>query len=612
MSKQPTPDEFLLQTSAREKWGKIGLGRRSGILVALFSVYSQQSLGIGEFADLKLLVDWCRKTGNSIIQLLPLNPVSFTFCPYDALSSFALEPAYLSLRLIPGLERSSIRGKIELIKKSFPRGRPYVDYRVKAEKIRILREFYLKEKIPDCADFQQFKTKNAYWLEDFAVFMALKDYHAGKPWYEWEAGYRERERRLLDRFTQEHHAEINFQIWLQWQLYRQLKAVKEYAIKNKVLLEGDLPILVSRDSADVWSRREFFKLELAAGAPPDMYCAKGQRWDMPTYNWGKIRSDEFGYLKEKLKYAQNFYDLLRIDHVLGIFRIWSIAYGEPRENQGLNGVFDPPEEKNWVGQGKEVLSVMLANSDMLLCAEDLGVIPKGCPETLEKLGIPGNDVQRWVKDWKVRHDFLKPQDYRLFSVAMLSTHDTTNWAAWWENEAGTIDETLFKRRCSQYRIEYAHVKEKLFDPALSRYGRLRWLKSITSTEIFLQLLSKGKEEAADLIDLYKNSFAEKEKLWQHLQLAGPVREKADREIVRQALKLSLETKSIFVINTLIDWLYLGEIFPGDPYQVRMNTPGTISEKNWSVVMPLSLEELLRHKINKEIRALIVSAYRTGP
>ena len=159
---------------------------------------------------------------------------------------------------------------------------------------------------------------------------------------------------------------------------------------------------------------------------------------------------------------------------------------------------------------------MLKNTDMLLCAEDLGVIPAVCTQTLREFGIPGNDVQRWTKDYKVRHDFLMPKEYRNLSVAMLSTHDTTNWAAWWENEAGTVDEALFIRKCHDRKIDFARVSLKLFDTNLSFHGRLRWKKEVDCTDKLLWELGKKREEVGDFIELYQNSFAEKEKLWKIL------------------------------------------------------------------------------------------------
>ncbi|MBI4972266.1 MAG: 4-alpha-glucanotransferase [Candidatus Omnitrophica bacterium] len=594
---------------SQDKWKRIGLRKRSGILVSLFSVYSKDSLGIGDFEDLKLLIDWSKKSGNSIIQLLPMNDLGATFCPYDGSSSFALEPAYLSLGQIKGAQKRHFRKRIAEIKEKFPLDRPYLDYRIKKEKINLLWDIYLEYKPDESKGFKDFIRKNSYWVFDFALFKVLKDYQNDLPWYEWEEKYKSRDLKELTIFSRSHERKIDFQVWLQWQLYQQFKAIKKYAEKKKILLKGDLPILVSRDSADIWQHQEFFKLDFAAGAPPDMYTALGQRWGMPTYDWEKIRQDNYRYLLERLKYAAEFYGLLRIDHVVGLFRIWSIPDDELPENKGLNGFFDPSDESKWGKQGKEILSFMLKNTNMLLCAEDLGVIPKICPQTLKELGIPGNDVQRWRKDWKIKHDFLKAQEYRQLSVAMLSTHDTTNWPAWWENEAGTVDEQLFIHRCTERGIDYTKIKEKLFDPQLSRNGRLRWLNSVTSAKILVDILGKPKEVLVDFIEIYENSFKEKEKLWRHLKLDGQMREKSDSEILKAALKVTLDAQSIFSIQLITDWLYLADIFKGDPYQYRLNTPGTISAKNWSQLLPLSLDKLLRHPVTSTIRKLIAASGR---
>jgi len=572
------------------------LKRRSGVLVPLFSVYSEKSFGIGDFEDLKLLIDWCNSTGNSILQLLPMNEVGPTFCPYDSISSFALEPMYISLNVLKGAKIKPVKEKIAKL---------HVDYRISEEKCNIVSDIFKREvDFARKSGFQKFIKENAYWLDDFSMYKALKSYHAGAPWYEWNEGYKRRDNYILEEFGKEHKDELNLYKWTQWHLFEQFKNVKEYAKSKQVLLKGDLPMLVSRDSADVWTHHEFFKLEYAAGAPPDMYCAKGQRWGMPTYNWENIEADDFKYIKEKLKFAQKLYDILRIDHVVGLFRIWSIPYNEPMENQGLNGFFDPASEKAWGGRGKKLLSVLRDNTSILLCAEDLGIIPKVCPDTLKEMRIPGNDVQRWVKDWKVKHDFLKGDKYRKLSVAMLSTHDTTNWAAWWENEAGTVDGDLFLRKCENRSINFHAVKEILFDPARSKHGRLRWREEINSTDKYVEILGKKHEELKDFIEVYENTYLEKEKLWEHLKLKGNMREKSDFNIVRAALEITAASKSCFCIELIFDLLNLADICKGDPYEYRINSPGTVSPKNWSLRIPLSLEELLRHKVNKEIKEII--------
>ena len=583
--------------------------KRAGVLVPLSLVYSKNSFGIGDFSDLKLSIDWLRETGSSILQLLPMNEMGSLFCPYDSLSSFGLEPLYISLLSLPLPKGKSFKRQIENLRKNLPNAALYVDYSMKKEKVRLLHEVFVLSAQVDSPELTRFKEDNAYWLGDFSLYKALKETHNNAPWYDWPDEFKNRNQEALNNFRANHAQEIKFEEWAQWQLYLQFKEAKEYAHRKGVFLKGDLPILVSRDSADVWAHPEFFKLDFAAGAPPDMYCAKGQRWGMPTYNWDRIAADGYRYLKEKLKYAENFYDIIRIDHVVGLLRIWSIPYNDPLENKGLNGFFDPLNESEWEVHGRRILEVMLENTNMFLCAEDLGMIPKACTDTLKKLNIPGNDVQRWVKDWNVRHDFLEPQDYRQLSVTMLSTHDTTNWPAWWEDEAGTVDEDLFRRKCAEKGIDSERVNPKLFDFICSCHERLRWDEGVNAVDKFLSILHKKKEEVPILVNLYENTFGEKEKLWKQLGLAGAMRDKCDKEILRAVLKLNLQASSLFCINTIVDLLYLDGLWQGNSYQYRINTPGTISNKNWSLKIPLSLENLLKHPVTKQIHKLVVDSGR---
>ncbi len=593
--------DCLPKSISKDNWKNTGFKKRAGVLIPLFSVYSKDSFGIGDLNDLKLIIDWAKLTSNSIVQLLPMNEVGAVFCPYDALSSFALEPAYISLkdfRKLKDKKFSQVSGDSE-----------HVDYAVKEEKLRLLWDIYLAKDLSQAFDFEEFQRKNFYWLSDFALFKVLREQHQGKPWYEWEQDFKYRQPEALRGFQQDNIEKITFQMWLQWILFRQFKEVSAYAARNNIFIKGDLPVLVSRDSADVWSHLEFFKLDFAAGAPPDMYCAKGQRWGMPTYNWEAIARDNYRYIKEKLKYAQEFYDILRIDHVVGLFRIWSIPYHAPEVNQGLNGVFDPLDEHLWNQHGRKILSVLVENTKMLLCAEDLGIIPKCCTDALLEFGIPGNDVQRWVKDWNLRHDFLGPGEYRQLAVAMLSTHDTTNWKAWWQYEAGTVDLGLFKRKCNERKIDFAKVSLKLFDTTLSLHGRLRWRKEIDTIDKLLWELGKHKEEVKDFIDLYENTYGEKEKLWKILGCCGAMAEAASEELLAKVIQFILNSRAIFCINSIRDYLGLADIFKGDPYPYRVNVPGTISPKNWSLRLPLSLEELLAHPLNQQIRRMVVDSGR---
>lgn len=605
----------LLKTPSKEKWLRIGAKKRSGILIGLFSVYSKKSIGIADFNDLKLLIDFCRITGNSILQLLPMNEVGATNCPYDSISSFALEPQYLCLEQIDFSADNSggkklFNSKINDLKKQFPVGENRVNYQIKQAKLDLLWDFFSKGDFINEKNLEEFISDNNYWIIDFALYKVLKKYHKGKAWYDWAGEFKSKEKTALDSFKKTYQKEILFEIWLQYNCYKQFRLAKDYASSKNILLKGDLPVLVSRDSADVWKRNDFFKLEFAAGAPPDMYEASGQRWGMPTYNWENIAKDNFRYLKEKLKYAENFYDILRIDHVVGLFRIWSIPYNEPEETKGLNGFFDPKDESLWEEHGRNILTTIVNNTSMLICAEDLGVIPAACPKIMDELGICGNDVSRWTKDWQTIHDFLEPNQYRSLAVSMLSTHDTTNFSAWYEFEAGTVDEKLFIRKCKGRGINFDDVKSKLFNLKLSKYGRLRWLDEINSVDLLLWNLGKPKNELFDFIDLYENTYKEKEKFIKKIGLSGKIRENCDYEIVEKALSFVLNSNSIFSIQLLVDWFYLSDIFKGDPYYYRINTPGTISNNNWSLVLPLPLEEVIKHKVSKTINKLIKQTSRS--
>jgi len=596
----------LLNTPSKDKWQRIGLIRRAGIVLPLFSVYSRQSIGIADFLDLKLVCDWVKQLGMSIIQLLPLNDTGFNFRPYDCESGFALEPIYLNLNTLKGVNNLKFLEQIKSLKEKFPiSGR--INYEVKKEKLEILWQIFKETKDDLPTDFKEYQNKNSFWLRDYCLFKTIKEKYGQKSWEEWPSFLKDRLN--LDDFGRENKERIEFYAWLQWQAYTQLKEVKTYAEKNGIFLMGDLPLLVSRDSSDVWAKKDYFKLDLSSGAPPDMYYFKGQRWGMPTYNWDEISKNNYDYIIEKLRYAENFYDLFRIDHVVGIFRIWSIPIKEPLENAGLNGFFDPKDENIWEEHGRKILSIMLENTSMLACAEDLGTVPKCSYKVLKELGIPGIEVLRWNKDWQKTYDFKKPQEYRTLAIACLSTHDSSNIEAWWNFEAGTVDEDLFKRLMQEKNIDFDAIKERLFDLNLSFHKRLRWRKEINSPSKLLEVLKLEEKEASHIIDLYKGSYLEKEKFWNTLGLKEDLKEKADNLFLKRVLEYISESSSIFCINLLFDWLSFSDIFSDDCWMRRINFPGTLSKDNWSYVMPISIDEILNLKVNSEIKEINIKTNR---
>lgn len=600
--------QSFLNSVSKRQWQKFGARRRAGVSTPLFSVYSSQSTGIGEFPDLPLLADWCVQTGMSIIQLLPMNDVGFKFTPYDAQSMFALEPVYLRLENLIAADIKNFQTEIGELKKRFPAGNLRVNYGIKKAKLELMGKIFesAEKKAPA---FERFKKANQFWLEDYVFYKVIKETSGEAAWEGWDPGLRSREEKALKGIAARHSGRLELYRWLQWQAFEQFSAARREVNARGVYLMGDIPFLVSRDSADVWARQDYFKLDWIAGAPPDSFFAMGQRWGMPPYNWEAIAARGYDYVIEKLKYAQNFYDFFRIDHVVGAFRIWTISKTEPEESAGLNGHFDPEDESLWEEHGKKILSVMVERADMLPCAEDLGVVPKCSYTTLEEFAIPGMDVQRWTKEWQTTGEFMDPGKYRKNSIAVISNHDMTSFRGWWEFEADTVDGELFKRKCLEKGLDFEALKGLLFDLEKSKHGRLRWRKDIRDKGAFLSALGRGENDVWELKEMYRGSFEERKKFLDYAGLSGEVPEKTTPEIARAAFKKASETASIFSIQLLQDLLDLGDVFGHDAWEYRINFPGIVSDKNWSLAVPVALEAMNRLEVNKIIKEINISGAR---
>lgn len=596
--------QSFINAPSGKNWSRIGLNRRAGVAAPLFSIYSKKSIGIGELPDLKLLIDWCKRSGLSIIQLLPMNDVGTNFQPYDAASGFALEPMYLSLAHLKEVHLKKFTSEINRLKKRFPAGEKRVNYRIKAAKLDLLWQIF-QSRPKNSTSFNQFVSQNQNWIEDYACFKVFSEENSEKSWEVWPVALKEKREETVERFRQQHLPRIDFYKWLQWQMYCQFKDARKYAKRKGILIMGDLPFLAARNSADVWSHPNYFKLDLSSGAPPDAYFAKGQRWGMPPCNWEAIAANDYDYVNERLTYAENFYDLLRIDHVTGLFRLRSIPITEPFESGGLHGFFDPPNEEEWEEHGRKLLSIFL-KSKMLACAEDLGTVPECSYKVLAELAIPGIDVQRWTRDLNESTTFKSETNYRKNSIATISTHDMTSFQGWWTSEAGTVYEPLFKRQCESRGIDFNQARQSLFDLENSKYERLRWKEDVTDEHVLAARLNKGEHEIGDLINDYHFSFQEKQKFLRYLEIKNEGR---GGVLIKAALKKVSNSLSIFSVQLLLDWLDLADIFKEDPWEIRFNFPGTVSEKNWSLVMPISLEEMQKLSINKEIKEINKQAGR---
>ena len=593
----PDAKEFL-QTPASAQWKRLGTQRRAGVALPLFFVQSKKSVGVGELPDLELLADWCIQTGQSLIQLLPMNDTGFDFRPYDSQSSFALEPMYLSLEKLAYVPPKEFSSDIDFLRKRFPLDSPWFDTSVKREKLKILKKMFLRRDLSGDKDFKKYRERERSWLESYVLFKVIKAKMNGLAWEAWPDALRNREEDALTGIRRDESEALEFEAWLQWQLYRQFREVAGALQKKGVRLIGDLPFLVSRDSADVWSERHYFKLHLSSGAPPDLYFADGQQWGMPPYHWQALEAGGYDYFAEKLRYAENFYDLFRIDHFVGIFRVWTF----PREG-AREGAFDPSDESLWEPQGRKVVQMMLSKTRMLPCAEDLGTVPDCSFRVLKESGIPGMEIQRWMRDWGHSWDFKPGMQYRVNSIVTLSTHDMVPFEAWWEFEAGRVDEKMFEKKCRAHGIEYSAVAERLFDLKKRIAGRVPWKKEINSVKAFIDILGKEEHDVRDLVDLYLSTSDEKERFWKSIGLHGNSEESSSQPLVYQALETAGKASSVFCVHPLQDWLALGKILGAPSLDRRINEPGTVNETNWRFRMSVYLEDLKKLPINKTIKAI---------
>ncbi len=599
----------LMYAKTAKIWEKFGAIKRAGVLMPVFSVYSEKSCGIGEISDINLIADFCVKSGLSIIQLLPMNDTGFDYAPYSAQSTFALDPMYLRLYEIQGVDISLFKKEIAKIKEKFPAGKKRVDYRIKEEKLRLLYEMFVKF---DCnnPDYINYKKINSPWLNDYALYKAIKEMNSQKSWEEWPEELKLREFGALSEFEVKNIDTVEFYKFQQYQLFIQFSRVKKECNKKGIYIQGDLPFLVSRDSADVWAKQGYFKLNMVAGAPPDMYFAKGQRWGMPPYNWEIIEHHGYDYIKEKVRYAENFYDMFRIDHFVGLFRLWTINENEPHSTYGLNGRFDPENEDEWKNHGTKIIDTMLEASSMLPCAEDLGVVPQCSYETLDEYGIPGMDVQRWTRDWGKTYEFKNPSDYRVNASSIISSHDMSPLILWWEQEAGTVDALLVEKLCEENDIDHKKVLKAVFEASKPESKRLRFKKNFKEPEEVLEALELTRAEGWMFYDLFRESAFEKEQFLKFAGIFNKPENVTHKELTRAAIKASFESSSVFSVQLIQDYLGLGNYFEGyNMEETRINVPGTVSPLNWSFVLPVSLEKLAESEVCDEIKNLAVSAGR---
>lgn len=319
----------------------------AGVSIPVFSLRSKDSFGVGEFTDLRLLVDWARKTKLKLLQLLPVNDTITTHTwkdsyPYSSISAFALHPLYLNLEMVAGKHDAAIVKPLKKKQKQL-NDLLEVDYeQVLKFKLSIAYEIFesQKEKFLADKDFHAYFEDNKDWLVPYAAFSYLRDRNGTADFSKWKI-YSSYDKEAIKKYVSpkaKHYDNIAFIYFLQYHLHLQLKSAVEYAHRNGVIIKGDIPIGVSRQSVEAWTNPELFHMDVQSGAPPDDFAVKGQNWQFPTYNWERMAEDGFAWWKRRFEQMAKYFDAFRIDHILGFFRIWNI----PIESvQGIMGYFEP-------------------------------------------------------------------------------------------------------------------------------------------------------------------------------------------------------------------------------------------------------------------------------
>lgn len=314
--------------------------RGAGTAVPVFSLRSEDSFGVGEFLDIKKLVDWAHDTGQNVIQLLPINDTTMTGTwkdsyPYNAVSTFALHPQYINLPaagLRVNKEYKQLRQELNALET--------VDYeRVNNEKRRLLRAWFRGEgqKVVAGAAFRKFCKDNEAWLKPYAAFCVLRDENGTPDFHQW-GKYAVYSPSRVSYYMKKNIFDVEFYAFEQYVLDAQLREVVAYAHSRGVALKGDIPIGISPTSVDAWVSPSLFHTDSQAGAPPDAFSTMGQNWGFPTYNWDRMAADGFSWWKARLRKMSEYFDAYRIDHILGFFRIWEIPVSCVH---GLLGHFNP-------------------------------------------------------------------------------------------------------------------------------------------------------------------------------------------------------------------------------------------------------------------------------
>lgn len=408
------------------------LPRAAGILLHPTSLPGEN--GIGELgADALRFLDFLAETGMTIWQMLPLGPTGYGDSPYQCFSAFAGNPLMIS---VPGDGGSS------------PLPAHTVDFQSVIPRKRALLESVFRSFQPDDR-YRSFVVENAEWLQDYALFMALKEHHGGSSWTEWDAGAAARSHDALEVWRVKLAVPVARYYVEQFLFFTQFHALKNACRERGISIMGDLPIYVAHDSADVWAHRDLFHLDDAgrprvqAGVPPDYFSATGQLWGNPIYNWDTLREHGYHWWIRRMRAAFALFDIVRIDHFRGFQAYWEVP-----------GDAETAIDGRWTdGPGAELFTAITkALGPLPIVAENLGLITPEVEALRDRLGFPGMSILQFAFGGDGQASEFLPHNYPRERVVYTGTHDNDTTLGWWES-AGHTDST---------RSSAAVAKEKAF------------------------------------------------------------------------------------------------------------------------------------------------------
>ncbi len=402
--------------------------RSSGVLLHISSLpgeYGIGDLGKGAYAFL----DFLEKSGQHNWQILPIGITGYGDSPYQSFSAFAGNPYFIDLAELIDM---GYLDKKTVDKADLGKNKHKVDYeKLYYNKMPLLRMAYENSKVKLSHELNKFYEAEKTWLEDFALYMAIKAHNGNRSWIEWDKGYENAKTEKVAKFKETHKDEIFFWVFTQYFFFKQWFALKAVAADKGITIIGDLPIYVAEDSSDVWANPELFKLDKTAkpisvaGCPPDAFSATGQLWGNPIYNWEQMDKQNYAWWIKRIDYSLKMFDVIRIDHFRGFEAYWEIPYGDPTAERG-----------EWTnGPGKKLfIAIKEALGDVNIIAEDLGYLTEGVIELREFTGFPGMKILQFAFDAREESDYL-PHNYSENFVAYTGTHDNETIVGWMDNVA---------------------------------------------------------------------------------------------------------------------------------------------------------------------------------